>query len=484
MEILDKDLQSIQEVRKLVVKAKEAQIQLSKMNQNEIDNIVKAMAEAAEHHAERLAKLAWEETGFGLWQDKIIKNIFASKNVYKHIKELKTIGIVNEDMENRIVDVATPVGIVAALIPSTNPTSTTIFKALIAIKSGNAVVFSPHPNAKKCIIETAKVLIHAAGAAGAPEGIISYSTIPTLQGTSELMSHKDVALILATGGEAMVKAAYSSGTPAIGVGPGNGPAFIEKSADISLSVKRILDSKTFDNGVICASEQSIVVEESIKDEVIIELKKQGAYFLSKEESDRLSKFILRANGTMNPQIVGKSVEKIADMAKLDVPNNTRVLISEQSTVGKANPYSREKLAPILAFYCEENWEKACERCIELLMNEGKGHTLIIHSQNEEVIKEFALKKPVSRILVNTPGALGGIGASTNLVPSLTLGCGAVGGSATSDNVGPMNLINIRRMAYGVREIEDLRDKDLVEKSFDISEEFMELIIKKIMEKLK
>ncbi|MCM1991234.1 acetaldehyde dehydrogenase (acetylating) [Oceanirhabdus seepicola] len=484
MEIFDRDLQSIQEIRCLILKAKEAQKKLKEMSQEEIDKIVKAMAEASAQHGERLAKLAWEETGFGLWQDKILKNMFASKNVYEHIKDMKTVGIINEDKKNRIIDVATPVGVIAALIPSTNPTSTTIFKALVSIKAGNAVVFSPHPNAKKCIIETAKVLIHAASIAGAPEGLIGYSTTPTLEGTKELMCHEDVSLILATGGEAMVKAAYSSGTPAIGVGPGNGPAFIEKSADIPLAVKRILDSKTFDNGVICASEQSIVVEASIREQVIEELKKQGAYFLSKEESDRLSKFILRANGTMNPMIVGKSVNKIAEMAKLDIPKGTRVLISEQCTVCKDNPYSREKLAPILAFYCEDDWKKGCERCIELLKNEGIGHTLIIHSQNEDIIKEFALKKPVSRILVNTPGALGGIGASTNLVPSLTLGCGAVGGSATSDNVGPMNLINIRRMAYGTREIEDLKNDDSNQKKLDIPEELMELVIKRVIEKLK
>jgi acetaldehyde dehydrogenase (acetylating) len=481
VEIIDKDLKSIQEVRYLIAKAKKAQVEFAKNNQEEIDNIVKAAAEAAELNAERLAKLANEETGFGIWKDKVIKNVFASKNVYNHIKDLKTIGIINDDKEMKIVDIAVPVGVVAGLIPSTNPTSTTIYKALISLKSGNSIIFSPHPNAKKCIIETAKILSEAAVKAGAPDGVIGYMTLPTLEGTNELMKHKDISLILATGGEAMVKAAYSSGTPAIGVGPGNGPAFIERSADIPVAVKRILDSKTFDNGIICASEQSIVVEECIRDEVVKELKKQGAYFLSQEESDKLSKFMLRANGTMNPHIVGKSVQKLADMAQLDIDNNIRILISEQSTVGKSNPYSREKLAPILAFYSEENWEKACERCIELLNNEGKGHTLIIHSNDEEIIKEFALKKPVSRILANTPGTLGGIGATTNLVPSLTLGCGAVGGSATSDNVGPMNLINIRRLAYGVKELEDIKLKD--DEEYKIPEEYIEIIIKKIMERL-
>ncbi|KZL91016.1 acetaldehyde dehydrogenase (acetylating) [Clostridium magnum] len=483
MEILDRDLQSVQETRNLILRAKKAQEQFKNFSQEQIDKIVKAIAEAAEAEAVRLAKLANEETGFGKWEDKVLKNKFASNIVYNHIKDMKTVGIINEDIEKRIVEVAVPMGVVAGLIPSTNPTSTTIYKALVALKAGNAIVFSPHPTAKKCIIETVEVLSKAAVEAGAPEGIIGCMTILSMQGTNELMKHNDVALILATGGEAMVKAAYSSGTPAIGVGPGNGPAFIEKSADPELAVKRIIDSKTFDNGVICASEQSIVIEACSREEIVAELKKQGAYFLDKAESDRLGKFILRANGTMNPQIVGKSVQTLAELAGLDIPECTKVLISEQDTVGKNNPYSREKLAPILAFYCEENWEKACDRCIEILMNEGKGHTLVIHSNNDDVIREFLLKKPVSRLLVNTPGALGGIGGTTNLVPALTLGCGAVGGSATSDNVGPMNLLNIRRLAYGVKELEELKGEEPEKALESISEDALENIVRSLLLKL-
>ncbi|MPQ43636.1 acetaldehyde dehydrogenase (acetylating) [Clostridium tarantellae] len=458
MEFADKDLQSIQEVRSLICKAKLAQKELAKFNQESIDKIVKAMAEAALEKAEQLAKMAEEETGFGRWKDKVIKNTFASKFVYDYIKDMKTIGILNEDKEKRITDVAVPVGVIAGLIPSTNPTSTVIYKALISIKAGNSIVFSPHPNAKKCILETVKIISEAARLAGAPEGCIQCMTIPTLEGTDELMKHEHVSLILATGGSAMVKAAYSSGTPAIGVGPGNGPAFIEKSADIKLAVKRILDSKTFDNGTICASEQSIVIEECIKNKVIEELKEQGAYFLTEEEAKKLEKFIMKPNGAMNPKIVGKSVQTIANLVHINVPENTRVLIAKETRVGHEYPYSREKLAPILAFYCEPSWEKACEKCIEILNNEGKGHTLVIHSNNENIIEEFALKKPVSRLLVNTPGALGGIGATTNLVPALTLGCGAVGGSSTSDNIGPMNLLNIRKKVYGVRELDDFKNK--------------------------
>ncbi|MGG0717506.1 acetaldehyde dehydrogenase (acetylating) [Robertmurraya massiliosenegalensis] len=483
MEIWDKDLRSIQETRNLIGKAREAQHIFSQFSQEQVDQVVLRMSEAVEQQAERLAKLAHEETGFGKWQDKVLKNHFASSVVYNYIKELKTVGIIQNDQTNKIYEVAVPVGIVAGLIPSTNPTSTTIYKALIALKAGNGIIFSPHPSAKNCILETVKILSTAAVQAGAPDGLIGCIQTPTLQATNELMKHKDIALILATGGEAMVKAAYSSGTPAIGVGPGNGPAFIEKSANIALAVKRIMDSKTFDNGVICASEQSIVVEREIEAQVVAELVEQGAYFLSKEESEKLGKWLLRANGTMNPQIVGKCVEEIADLAGLSIPKGTKVLISEQTSVSKTNPYSREKLAPILAFYCEDNWEKACERCMELLYNEGKGHTLIMHSENEEIIREFALKKPVSRMLVNTPGALGGIGGTTNLVPALTLGCGAVGGSSTSDNVGPLNLINIRRVAYGVKELYDLKSDSPTNLSVKISEENIEEIIKNLLEEI-
>ncbi|MFD3446729.1 acetaldehyde dehydrogenase (acetylating) [Microbacteriaceae bacterium 4G12] len=484
MELLDKDLVSIQEVRNMVAKAKTAQRQLAQMSQAQIDRIVEAIAEAAYKHRERLAKLAHEETGFGKWEDKVIKNIFASKHVYESIKDVKTIGILKDDQEEKIMEVAVPVGVIAGLVPSTNPTSTVIYKAMISIKSANAIVFSPHPNALQSIMETTQVIAKAAQQAGCPEGAIACMSVPTLQGTDELMKHKDVSLILATGGGAMVKAAYSSGTPAIGVGPGNGPAFIERSANIPLAVKRILDSKTFDNGTICASEQSIVVEECVEETVVQELKKQGAHFLTKEESARLEAFIMRPNGTMNPAIVGKSVQHIAKLADLHVPEATKVLIARETRVGHYAPYSREKLSPILAFYVEKDWTAACEKCIGILNNEGAGHTLIIHSENPEVIREFALKKPVSRLLVNTPGALGGIGATTNLLPALTLGCGAVGGSSTSDNIGPLHLINIRRIAYGVKELEDLKPKEeaVSVESFH-KEELIQSIVQQVLKQL-
>ncbi|SUY48033.1 ethanolamine utilization protein eutE [Clostridium putrefaciens] len=486
MELLDKDLLSLQETRTLISKAKKAHDIYKTFSQSKVDSIVKAVAEAAEKEAVRLAKMAHEETGFGIWQDKVVKNTFASRVVYESIKDLKTVGIIKENDADKYFEVGVSLGVIAALIPSTNPTSTTIYKTLISLKSGNAVVISAHPNAKGCIIETTKVLSDAATKAGAPEGLIGVTTMPSLGATTELMKHNDTALILATGGEAMVKAAYSSGTPAIGVGPGNGPSFIDKSADVKLAVKRILASKTFDNGVICASEQSIVVESCMKEAVKEELIKQGAYFLNEVESKKLGKFILRANGTMNPQIVGKSVESLAKMSGLNVKEGSRVLISEETTVGKNNPYSREKLTPILAFYTVDNLESAIKLCIEILMNEGKGHTSTLHTEDKEVIKAFALRMPVARLLINTSGTFGGLGATTNLIPALTLGCGAIGGSSTSDNIGPLNLLNIKRVAFGVKEQEEITGNITSEVSStetSMSKDQLELIIRKVVEQL-
>lgn len=452
----DRDLYSIQEVRNLVAKAKTAQAEYAQFDQKRIDEIVRAVAAACAAEAERLAKMACEETGFGVWQDKVLKNLLGSTMTYEAIKDLKTVGVLREDKEKKVTEIGVPMGVVAALIPSTNPTSTVMYKSLICLKSGNAIIISPHPGAKNSILETFRVVEKAARAAGVPDGVVQCVSTPTPESTSALLKHPDIGIILATGGEAMVKAAYSSGNPALGVGPGNGPSFIERSADIPNAIRHIFESKTFDNGTICASEQSIVTEKCVADKVVDEAKKQGGYFLSDEESRKVGGYLMRANGTMNPKIVGRSAKTIAEMAGVSVPEGTRVLISPQTTVGKDNPYSREKLCPVLAFYVEEDWERACARCMEILFNEGRGHTMTIHSQNEDVIREFALKKPVSRLLVNTIGSLGGVGAVTGLPPALTLGCGAVGGSATSDNVGPMNLINIRRVAYGLKELGDLR----------------------------
>lgn len=456
MVALDKDLQSRQLARELVRNAKNAQHIFAKFSQEKIDSIVKHIAFEAARHAEELAKMANEETGFGKWEDKVLKNTFASLRVYEHMKDMKTVGIINDDKVKKVMDVGVPLGVITALVPSTNPTSTIIYKTLIALKAGNAIIFSPHPNAKQCSFRALEIVKKAAYEAGAPEGIVDGVTLLTLEATKELMHSKDVSLILATGGEGMVRAAYASGTPTISGGPGNGPAFIERSADIKKAVSDIITSKTFDNGVICASEQSIIVERCIYNEVHRELLAQGAYFMNDEEAAKVASMLLRANGTINPAVVGKDAIYLSQRAGFSVPASTRVLIALQDTVSPKNPYSREKLCPILGMYIEEDWKSACDRVVDLLTNEGLGHTLVIHTQNEDVIRQFSLEKPVNRILINTPAALGGIGATTNITPALTLGCGAVGGGSSSDNVGPMNLLNIRKVGYGVRTVEELK----------------------------
>lgn len=457
MELTDKDLLSVQEARTLLEAAKTAQKQLALMDQEKIDRIVKAISDAGIKNAQKLAKMAKEETGFGRWEDKVLKNLFAAKTVYEGIKNQKTIGILREDPVEKVWDIGVPVGVIAGIVPSTNPTSTVIYKAMIALKSGNAIVFSPHPGAKNCILEAVRDIARAAEAAGCPKGAISAVSIPTMEATKELMGSKHTSLILATGGAAMVKSAYSSGTPAIGVGAGNGPAFIDKSADIPRAVKQILDSKTFDNGTICASEQSIIIEKSMEAAVCAELKKQGAFLLNEEQSQKLARFILRANGTMNPKIVGKSPKEIAEYAGLSgVPDTARVLIGREHRVGEDAPYSREKLAPILGLFVEDNTDQILKRCIEILHLEGAGHTFCMHAEDKELVRTFALAIPASRFLVNTAGALGGIGATTNLFPALTLGCGAVGGSSSSNNIGPMDLLNIKRVAFGTKTLDTIR----------------------------
>ena len=456
MQLYDKDLLSVQEVRDLVEKAKKAQQEFARKSQEEVDAIVKSVAEAGVRNAKRLAKMAHEETGFGIEADKVIKNVFGSRGVYEAIKDMKTIGVLEVDEEKKTKKIAIPVGIVAGLIPSTNPTSTAFYKSEIALKGGNAIIFSPHPNAKNCIVEAVKVIRTAIAEAGGNEDLVSVITIPTIQATDMLMKHPDVAMILATGGSAMVRAAYSSGTPAIGVGPGNGPAYIEKTADVALAVKRIMDSKTFDNGTICASEQSVMCDCDMEPAVRVEMEKQGAYFLNDEQIAKLGKFILRANGTMNPQIVGKSAQVIADLAEIEIPEGTRVLVAKETGIGFGHPYSNEKLAPILGFYTAENYVEICELAQKILHYEGAGHTFSMHTKDPKIVDYFAARIPASRIMVNTPSALGGIGASTGMLPALTLGCGAIGGSATSENVGPQHLINVRVVAEGLLEMDEIR----------------------------
>ena len=482
---MDKDLRSIQEVRDLLAQAREAQKALAVMTQQQLDAITAAISRAGAQHARRLADMAVEETGFGRKEDKEIKNRFAAVTLYEAIRDQKTHGILAEDRERRTVDIGVPVGVVAGLVPSTNPTSTVIYKAMICMKAGNPIVFSPHPGAANCIRETVNVIRRAAEEAGAPAGAISCIATPTIEATNALMRHDTTRLILATGGAAMVKAAYSSGTPAIGVGAGNGPAYIHHTANVEQAVRRILDSKTFDNGTICASEQSVIMEERLEPAVKAALRSQGAYLLDEEETRQLSRFILRANGTMNPAIVGRSVETVAKLAGLTrVPPSARVLVARETGVGKGHPYSSEKLGLILGCFVESDEEAVLNRCIEILEWEGAGHTFSIHTEDEGVAKRFAAAVPASRVLVNTPSALGGIGATTCLFPALTLGCGAVGGSSSSNNIGPLDLINIKRMAWGVKELEQLRGSSPAPASCTVDEALLSRLVEQIMGRLR
>lgn len=452
--MFDKDLSSIQHARDLARKGKQAANQISEYSEEQIDKIIKNMVKIASENKVCLAEMAVEETGFGKVEDKIYKNHMASTILYDSIKDMKTAGIIEEDNDKKMLCIAEPMGLILGIVPSTNPTSTAIFKSIIALKSRNAIVFTPHPSAQNCTREAARLMCKAAVEAGAPENIVTCLEICTIQATNELMKSPEVALIIATGGPGMVKAAYSSGKPALGVGAGNSPAYIERTANIEKAVKNIIASKIFDNGTICASEQSIVCEESNEAEVIRELEKQGGYFMSEEETDRVCKLIFKQGHVMNAKFVGRSADVIAKAANISIPQGTKVLIGRQKGVGACSPLSYEKLTTVLGFYVVKDWEEACHLSIDLLQN-GIGHTMSIHTEDLNIVKMFA-KKPASRILVNTGGSQGGTGASTGLCPSFTLGCGTWGGSSISENVNPMHLLNIKRVAYGLLDCANLK----------------------------
>lgn len=443
---VDKDLESIQEVRDKVEIARQAQLEFKHFNQEQVDKVIKAMADAGYSASEKLAKLAWEETGFGKWEDKIVKNHFGTKHIYDSIKDLKTVGVISVEKGGKIIKIAEPMGVVAGLIPSTNPTSTVMFKALISLKCRNSIVASPHPKAVKSTLEAVKILSEAAEKAGAPKGLIQCLSNPTLAGTESLMRHKDAAVILATGSTPMVKAAYSTGNPAYGVGGGNVPAFIERTANVSKAVADIIYGTTFDNGTLCSSEQAMVVDRPIREKVIEEAKRRNAYFTTDEEKIKLEKLTF-PEGKLNPAIVGKSAHYIANLAGIKVPENTSVLISFTDSVGKQEPFSGEKLSPMLAFYTVDGWLDGCHKCIDLLNYGGIGHTLVIHSNDKEIIMKFALEKPAFRIVVNTPSSLGAVGFTTSLTPSLTLGVGTWGGSIISENVSAKHMMNIKTLAF-------------------------------------
>ena len=463
---LDKDLQAKQEARNLAKQAELAQAALFGFSQEKLDAITRSVAEAFAAASAELAQMAVEETGFGNVNDKITKNQFASKTVLEAICPMKTVGILKE--EPGLWEVGVPVGVIAAIVPSTNPTSTVCYKAMIALKSGNAIIFSPHPKALACTLRASRIVAEAAEKAGAPKGSVGCLTIPSLEGCRELMSANEVKLILATGGPAMVKAAYSSGKPAIGVGAGNGPAYLHPSCDLKAALEKILRSKTFDNGTVCASEQSIIVEKSMVEETQKLAESMGYYFMNDQEAKALGAILFRPNGALNPEIVGKSAQVLAEKAGFSVPQRAKVLVAREKDAGAKYPYSHEKLCPVLAWFVVENEEEAKHLAMKVLRHEGVGHTFSMHAKDKEAVRRFCRDIPVSRFMVNAPSAQGGIGAETRLFPALTLGCGAVGGSSSSENISPMHLVNIRKVAWGKTKEDDL----------------VEILTAKILERLK
>ena len=466
---VDKDLAARQEARLLCRQSEQAQKILRTFSQEQLDKIVEAVAKAFSAASQELAEMAVRETGFGNVKDKIIKNRFASETVAKAVRGMKTVGVLAE--REKLWEVGVPVGIIAGIVPSTNPTSTVCYKAIISLKAGNTIVFSPHPKALQCTLKAVQIVAAAAEKAGAPAGSVSCLTMGAMAGCQELMSAPEVRLILATGGPAMVKAAYSSGKPAIGVGAGNGPAYIHRTAKVDCALRKIVSSKTFDNGTVCASEQSIIVERDMEEAVRREAKTLGFYFMSEAEAKALAKLLFKGNGTLSPDVVGKEAEKLASMAGFSVPKGTRVLVAREEEAGPTRPYSMEKLCPVLAFYVMESEDAVLRKVQQVLDHEGAGHTFAIHCEDKTVIRKFALQVPVSRFLVNAPAALGGIGAETGLFPALTLGCGAVGGSSSSNNISPLDLINIRRVAW-----------DTEEKA-QVDEDLVDLLARKILERL-
>lgn len=473
---LEKDLAARQEARILCRQAEKAQKELANMPQAQLDSIVEAIATAFSASAVELAELAVRETGFGNAEDKTVKNEFASRRVAEAVRGMKTVGVLKEKEAEKLWEIGVPVGVIAAIVPSTNPTSTVCYKAIIALKSGNSIVFSPHPKAVQCTLRAAKIVASAAEKAGAPAGSVGCLSLASMAGCQELMGAPEVRLILATGGPAMVRSAYSSGKPAIGVGAGNGPAYIHHSADLTKAIACIRRSKSFDYGTVCASEQSIIVEKRMENAVREEAKRQGFYFMNPEEAGALAKLLFKPNGTLNPEIVGKKAETLASMAGFSVPRDTAVLVAREQEAGPTRPYSMEKLCPVLAFFVMEDEDAVLQKAVEVLTHEGSGHTFAIHAQDRDVVRKFALRIPVSRFLVNTPAALGGIGESTHLFPALTLGCGAVGGSSSSNNISPLDLINIRRVAWGM-------EKPQKEEKTSVDERLIDQLVSKILARM-
>ena len=448
MTVRDADLKSIQEARDLLARAKEAWRVYRTFDQARVDRITEAMVEAGAREAHSLARLAVDETGMGVVESKKQKNLFSTLNLWDDICDLKTVGVVHRDDERRFYQVAEPYGVILAVVPTTNPTSTALFKAIIAAKSRNAIVTSPHPRAARCISESIRVVAEAAARHGAPDGLITCLASPTIEGTQAAMRDRHCDLILATGGPDLVKAAYSAGKPAYGVGPGNVPVYVDRSADVDLAARGTVASQTFDNGTICASEQSLVLDAPIRDETLAAFRRHGAHLCSAEEKAMLERVVAKG-GRMNPAVVGQFPTHIAAMAGFEVPDQTTVLLVEETGVGRDHPLSLEKLCPLLTVYTVDGWRAGCARSVEVLEYGGLGHTLGIYAADEEIIWRFADEKPTHRIIVNGPTSQGAVGYSTHLTPSMTLGCGAAGGNVTSDNVSAHNLILRKHVGYTI-----------------------------------
>lgn len=455
---VDNDLLSIQEARICIERAREAAVELLSFSQQELDDIVEQISTSIEAFSDRLAEQAVEETGYGCLMDKKIKNRFICSYLPKKLRNERYVGVLKEDQLNKTMDIGIPIGPIVCIPPATSPTATTIHNVLIAIKAGNPIIVAPHPRAKLVIQQTVELLCKAGAEAGLPEGTIQCMQMVSLSGTKELIDHEDSALTIITGVPKLLPIAKNAAKPFIYGGSGNGPVFLERSCDVKQAVTDIIASRTFDHGIVSAAEQSIVVDGPILNHVKEEFTKQGTYFIDRQEAAALEKILFDHDQTVNAEAVGISAVSLAKLAGLTVPKETKLLIYEQEYVSDSNPFTQELLCPVVALYVEEDWQHACEKCIELLVENGKSHTLVIHSKDEAVIREFALKKPVSRVLVNTPSTFGGMGATTNLFPSMTLGSVALGNDEASDNISPRHLTHIRKVGYGVRMISDCLDQ--------------------------
>ncbi len=445
----DDDLRSVQEARRLAIACRSAQREFASASQADVDRICAAMSDAVFRDAARLGQLAHEETGYGVAEHKRIKIEFASRTVWESIRDIPTVGVLRRDPDRGVVEIGWPVGVIVGLCPSTNPNSTAVYKVLISVKARNGCIIAPHPSGKGCTYEAVRLMIEAGERAGMPKGLVACMREVSLAGSQELMNHYATSLILATGGTPMVRAAHSAGKPALGVGPGNVPVYVDRSADVLAAASAIVNSKAFDSSTICATEQSVVADEPIAGELRAEMERLGAYFVSPAEKAALERTVFSAGGGMNPRAVGKTPQQLAKLAGIQVPAHARILVAELSGVGRAEPLSAEKLTTVLGWYVEKGWRAGCERCIELLRFGGDGHSLVIHATDEEVILAFGIEKPAFRILVNTWGTLGAIGATTGVMPAMTLAPGGIGGAVVSDNITVTHLLNVKRLAYGV-----------------------------------